>query len=111
MLHKSALRANASCVRSRDWRTFTPSLVQRSEHGFGMGLGDAEQGAGGSFGAAVALFPVLEGTGADADERGELRLGEAEFFAHGLGIRPFQGGGSGGLLLAAKYGLLSLKYS
>ncbi len=33
-----------------------------------MGRGDAEQGAGGSFWAAVALFPVLEGARADADE-------------------------------------------
>ncbi len=74
-----------------------------------MGLGDAEQGAGGSFGAAVALFPVLEGAGTDADERGELRLGEAEFFAHGLGIGPLQGGGSGGLFLSAKNGTTLLE--
>jgi hypothetical protein len=33
-------------------------------------------GAGGSFGAAVALFPVLERAWADADECGESGLAE-----------------------------------
>ena len=37
-----------------------------------MGLCDAQEGAGGFFGAAVALFPVLKGAGTDADERGEF---------------------------------------
>lgn len=44
--------------------------MQRFQHRLGMGLGDAEEGAGGSFGTAVALFPVLEGARADAHEEG-----------------------------------------
>ena len=48
--------------------------MQRLEHRLGMGFGDTQEGPGGAFGAAVALFPVLEGAGADADERGELNL-------------------------------------
>ena len=56
-----------------------------------MGLGDAEEGAGGAFGAAMALLPVLEGAGTDADEGGELVLTESQLLAHGLGIRRLQG--------------------
>ena len=39
------------------------SPAQRFPHRLGMGFGDAEEGAGGAFGAAVALLPVLEGAG------------------------------------------------
>ena len=55
-----------------------------------MGLGDAEKGAGGAFGAAVALLPVLKGAGADADEGDELVLAQTELIAHGLGVRRLQ---------------------
>jgi hypothetical protein len=78
--------------------------VQRLKHRFWMGLSDAEQGAGGAFGASVSLFPVLESAGADADERGELVLAEPQLFAHGFGVRPFQGGAAGGFFLAAQDG-------
>ncbi len=68
-------RGTGAPWQARSWlgtHAFTPSPVQGREHGFGMGLGDAEQSAGASFGAAVALFPVLKGAGTDADERGEF---------------------------------------
>ncbi len=45
-------------------------------HGLWVGFHEADEGAGGAFGAAVALFPVPEGAGADADECGELNLTE-----------------------------------
>ena len=61
--------------------------MQRLQHRLGMKLGDAEEGAGGAFRAAVALFPVLERAGTDADEGGELGLAEAEFLAHSLAFR------------------------
>lgn len=41
------------------------SAMKRVQDGFGVGFGDTEEGAGGAFGAAVALFPVLEGAGTD----------------------------------------------
>lgn len=69
-----------------------------------MGLCDAQEGAGGSFGATVALFPVLESAWADADECGESGLAEAELVAHRLRIGPVEGGASGGFFLAAKNG-------
>ena len=56
-----------------------------------MALGDAREGACGAFGMAVALFPVLQGARADADERGKLGLGQAELFANGTGVGPFAG--------------------
>jgi len=46
------------------------SPTKSLQHRFGIGFGDAEDGAGGAFGKAGALFPVLEGAGADADEEG-----------------------------------------
>ena len=74
-----------------------------------MGLGDAEEGAGGAFGAAMALLPVLEGAGTDGDEGGELVLAEAELLAHGLGIRRLQGGAVGGFRFSAKDGTALLE--
>jgi hypothetical protein len=41
---------------------------------------DAKRGAGGSIRVAVTLLPVLQRVGADAGERGELRLSKAGFF-------------------------------
>ena len=59
------------------WDQITPihisSPVQRLQHGLRVGFRDAQEGAGRAFGAAVALFPVLEGAVADADESGKLR--------------------------------------
>lgn len=46
-----------------------------------MTLGDAEEGTGGAFGLAVALFPVLERARTDVDERGKLGLAEPKFLA------------------------------
>ena len=74
-----------------------------------MGLGDAEEGTGGAFGAAMALLPILEGAGTDADEGGELVLTEAELLAHGLGIRCLQGGAAGGFVFSAKDGTAFLE--
>ena len=48
--------------------------MQRLQHRLGMGFRDTQESAGGVFGAAVALFPVLECAGADADESCELDL-------------------------------------
>ena len=85
-------------------RAFPYSPMQRFQHGLRMGFCDAEEGAGGAFRAAVALFPILEGARADADERGELGLTEIEFLADCLGIgrrmalpgqvRRLEGGGA-----------------
>jgi hypothetical protein len=74
-----------------------------------MGLGDAEEGAGGAFGAAVALFPVLEGAGTDANQGGELNLAEAELFAHGFGIGPLECRAARGILFATKNGTALLE--
>ena len=84
------LRLSADDIRCTPIHIQSP--MQRLQHGLRVGFRDAQEGAGGAFGAAVALFPVLEGAGADADERGELDLAEAEFFAHGLGIGRLEGG-------------------
>jgi len=48
--------------------------VQRLQHGLRVGFRDTQECTGGAFGTAVALFPDLEGAGADADERGKLNL-------------------------------------
>lgn len=85
------------------------SAVQRLQYRFRVRLRDAQEGAGGSFGTAVSLFPVLEGAGADADEACELALGEAELFAHGFGVGPFQSGGAGRLFLSTKDGTALLQ--
>ncbi len=37
--------------------------MQRLQHGLRVGFRDTQECAGGAFGAAVALFPVLEGAG------------------------------------------------
>jgi hypothetical protein len=47
------------------------SPVQRLKDGLRVAFGDAEKGAGGAFRLAVALFPVLQGAGTDADEGGK----------------------------------------
>ncbi len=46
--------------------------VAARKHGFGMGFGDPEEGAGGAF---SGLFPVLQGSWAEAHEGGELGFG------------------------------------
>lgn len=76
--------------------------MQSLEHGFGMGFRDTQKGAGGAFGSAMALFPILEGSGADADESGELGLSESEFFANLFSIGPLQSGAASGFLFPAK---------
>lgn len=83
--------------------------MKRLKHGLRVGFRDAEQGAGGAFGAAVALFPVLEGAGADADESRKLDLAETEFFADGLRVRPLEAGAASGLLFATKDGTAFLE--
>jgi len=50
--------------------------MQRLQHGLQMRFRDAQEGAGDAFGAAVALFPFLEGAGTDADECRKLNLAE-----------------------------------
>ena len=40
--------------------------MKRLQHGPRVAFGDAEEGAGGAFGATVALLPVLQGARADA---------------------------------------------
>jgi hypothetical protein len=54
--------------------------MQRFKHGFRMGLRDAEEGAGGAFGAAVALFSVRGRAGADADVGGVLIFARLRLF-------------------------------
>jgi hypothetical protein len=55
--------------------------MQRLQHRLRVGFRDAEEGAGGAFGAAVALFPVLEGAGGKK-EIGDWRLEERRFGWH-----------------------------
>jgi hypothetical protein len=74
-----------------------------------MGFRDAEEGVGGAFGAAVALFPVLEGAGADADECRKLNLAESEFLTDGFCIRPMDAGAARGLLFSAENGTAFLE--
>lgn len=62
-----------------------------------------------AFGAAVALFPVLEGAGADADESRKLNLAESEFLTDGLRIGPMEGGAARGFLFSAKNGTAFLQ--
>ncbi len=76
--------------------------MPRLQHLFGMRLGDAQQCAGGSPGAAVALLPIPGGVGTDADEGGDLGLGEIEFLAQGSVFGRLRCGPVGGFLLAAK---------
>ena len=78
------------------------SAVEGFQDGLRVDLRDAEEGAGGSFGMAVALLPILERARTDADERGELRLAETELFTNAAGIGRFEGGGSSGFLCTAQ---------
>ena len=83
---------------------FEHSRVQGLQHRFRVAFGDAEEGAGGAFRAAMALLPVLQGARADADERGRLTLTEAEFFANNAGVGPVERGFAGGFLFSAQDG-------
>lgn len=49
-----------------------------------------EKSSGGALGLAVALLPILEGAEADADQRGELRLGETQFLTDGESVGPME---------------------
>lgn len=46
-----------------DYSDSHPSPMQRLQHRLGMEFRDTQEGAGGAFGPAVALLPVLEGAG------------------------------------------------
>jgi hypothetical protein len=83
--------------------------MQHLQHRLRVGLGDAKERSGGAFGAAVSLFPVLERAGTDADERGKLNLAETEFFAHGFGVGPLQGGAARGFLFPTQDGTTLLE--
>lgn len=74
--------------------------MQRFQHSLRMLLSDAQQGAGGAFGTAVALFPILQGADADANHGRELTLRQPQFLAHGLCVRPLVGALAGGFLFA-----------
>jgi hypothetical protein len=76
--------------------------MKRLQHGLRMAFGDAEEGACGAFGAAVALFPVLQGARADADQCGELALAQAEFLADGASVGPVERLLAGGFLFAVQ---------
>ena len=76
------------------------SAMKGLQNGLRVDFGDAEKGAGSSFWVTVALLPVLQSAGADADERGKLGLSKTELFTDDLGIGPFEGGGARGLLFA-----------
>lgn len=69
--------------------------MKRCQHGLWVAFGDAEEGAGGAFGAAVALLPVLQGARADTDERGELA--QAELLPDGASVGPVERGFCGSL--------------
>jgi len=79
------------------------------QHGFRMAFDYAEEGPGGSFGMAVALLPILERAGADANQCGKLGLAETEFFTDGFGVGPLEGGGAGCFLFAAQDGTAFLE--
>ena len=83
--------------------------MQWLRHRFGMGFSGAREGAGGAFGATMALLTVLEREGTDTVECGELVLTEAQLLACSLGIRRLQGGAAGGLLFSAKDGTAFLE--
>lgn len=88
--------------------------MQWLQHRLRMGSGDSQKGAGGAFGAAVALYPVLEGARADAHERGKLILAEPGFLTNRLCIRrrnampgqvrALKGGAARGLLFPTENG-------
>jgi hypothetical protein len=83
--------------------------MQCLKHGLWMGFSNAEEGAGGVFRAAVALFPVLKGAGTDADEGGKLNLAESEFFTNGIGVRCLEGGAARAFLFSAQDGTAFLE--
>ena len=83
--------------------------MKRVQNCFRMAFGDAEERTGGSFWMAMALLPVLQGAGTDANKRGELGLAEAEFLADCLGIGPLECGGARGLLFATQDGTAFLQ--
>ena len=80
------------------------SAVEGFQHGLRVDLRDSEQRAGGSFGMAVALFPILERARTDADERGKLGLAEPEFLADRPRIGPRTRGDAGCGFFAAQNG-------
>ena len=85
------------------------SAVEGLQHGLGVAFGDTEERAGGAFGMAVALLPILQSPRADADESGELGLTEAEFFTNRAGVGPLERRGAGRLRFAAQDGATVLK--
>jgi hypothetical protein len=78
--------------------------MKRFQHRLRVAFGDAEEGAGGAFGAAVALLPVLQRPRADADERSELALAQAQGFPDGAGVGPVKRGFAGGFLFTTQDG-------
>lgn len=60
--------------------------MKRLQHRLRLPLHDAQERFGGAFGLAAALFPVLQGATAHAQEGGEARLGEAEALANGFHV-------------------------
>ena len=80
------------------------SRVKRLQHGLRVAFGDAEEGAGGAFGAAVALLPVLQRPWANADECGELALAQAQGLPDSASVGPLKRGLAGGFLSAVQYG-------
>jgi hypothetical protein len=85
------------------------SAVEGLQYGLGVAFGDTEESAGGTFGMAVALFPILQSPRADADESGELGLTETEFFPNRAGIGPLERRGAGRFLFPAQDGATFLK--
>jgi hypothetical protein len=83
--------------------------MQRLKHRFGVALGDAKESAGGSFGPAVALLPVLQSAGTDANKSRELTLRETQFFPDDTGVRPSECRLASGLFFAAKDGAAFLE--
>jgi hypothetical protein len=83
--------------------------VEGLQYGLGVAFGDTEERAGGAFGMAVTLFPILESPRADADEGSELGLTETEFFTNRAGVGPLERRGTGRFLFAAQDGTTFLK--
>ena len=79
------------------------------QHGLRVAFDDAEEGAGGAFGAAVALLPVLQRPRAEADERSELALAQAQGLPDGASVGPLKCGFAGNFLFAAQDGTAFLE--